>query len=577
MTKVKKRLSDLQMSINSDDGGALPNPSGPLFSSLSPLIEWMGFSNRGSVAGGGPHAQNLTVALLEQQPNTTTLDLESQQQSQPAEALLSVDVESLQAKEKHCIRHIWIARQIRQHYQSTIAQVPPKYKWLCLVVWVAWKFVAVYLVYYFITPTTGTIKSTEMQWIPSILPHDLVVAAHHPIGMNSPQQQQQQQPPADNKPAAPGSSAVVRVLYIVTSTVPTSNKATSSLYEALPLLRHNVATILQQGFHVDVVWILESPTASDIQGQVDIAPMLSVIRSAFPSQVDLSIWPQATPLVPDQDTGLLVQDNSQQHQAWWVIRDSFAFYHVFMVWPDTARVLGSHVHHFWTMSQQLLIQEKNNDKQRINLRQLIPGFVPVFPHASIPTANRTQRAHLRMARQDHKDELDQWTAQSQTTWSSEGMTMGPIFQMPNAETNSTRSHAVPTVVVSPADLSSNTGFIVTRSQLAEHGLLECLFPPIADAIPILDPSQNDKAQTAHGRIHACHTPGPALLVATDIAKHVVQFVRSYDSKTSSHATRSIANFMQSVESLTQISSIAKNTTNTQRSAAARSKKAAVAK
>ena len=433
-------------------------------------------------------------------------------------------------------RHWWLVRKARQHYQSTIAQVPPKYKWLCLIAWVTWKFVAVYLVYSLISPSTS---SSKIQWVPSIVTTTTTTTM--------------QQEKTNHR----SNSAAVRVLYIVTSTIPaTVEENNSVLYEALPVLRHNVATILEQRFHVDVVWILESEPGNN--GHIDIQSILDLSRNSFPPQVQLSIWPRANSLVSDPETGRLVQHHSQQQQAWWVIRDRYPLYHVFMVWPDTARILGSHLLHFWKVSQHIFHQQKQWKDG--DLEQYIPGLVPVMPHANVDRANTSSSKDEKT---DH-----QWNTQSRTTLSTVGMTLGPMIKMAihSNGTNSETLHLEPTAILPQAPLHSQNGFIVTRSQLANHGLLECLLPQLNDAIPITQSFQN---LTKLSTRHACLMPGPTLLLAKDLEKHVVQFLHPHQllgghlhlaPSQSRTEVKSVDwdTFVQRVEELVQKSSIHTN-------------------
>ena len=499
---------------------------------LSPSIEriWKGFTRSASGIMDGESARQDDIESSIQDP------------------LLS----SSQSKQS---RNFWLVRKIRHHYQSTIAKVPPKYKWLCLFLWVAWKFVAVYLVYYLIGPAVT--PSTTIQWIPLTLPHQ---GRPEMVDGRSILQKDQH------------TSSPVRVLYIVTSTVSSAHEASSAVYNAVPLMRHSVATILDQtGFHVDIVWIIETQTGASVSDQVDITPFLPFIRKALPSQVGISIWPNASPLIPDPHTGRLAPQNSQQHQAWWAIRDKFPFYHFFMVWPDTARILGSHVSHFWTLSQQLENHSSYTDGHG-NLgknppQKYIPAFVPVFPHAHIPTPNRTEHSSPESLHRTEHDNVHLWSPQSRLSWSPNQMTLGPSIQFP-IQQNKTREailRSSPTLLVPTNKLHPRTGFIISRSQLADHGLMECLFPSFRDAIPVMYSSSRNASKLL---ANACQMPGPSLLLTTELEKHFVYFVHPYDSKILEEGpdrqinstTYTVDGFVQRVETFTKESIMGRNRT-----------------
>mmetsp|Transcript_8978 Transcript_8978/g.18631 ORF Transcript_8978/g.18631 Transcript_8978/m.18631 type:complete len:545 (-) Transcript_8978:143-1777(-) len=457
-------------------------------------------------------------------------------------------------------KDFWLLRHARHHYQTTIAKVPPKYKWLCLFVWVGWKFVAAYLVYYVFAQPSST--STAIPWVPSILPAAL--SSDHKEG---PLRQRH-----DSMAAAK-----VRALYIVSTpdldqddmvhhmdnNKTTAGDAPSRLIQhlstALPLLRHNVATMLQEGYHVDLIWIHGDEYDNDHNYKplaqsplsMELLEFYQHARKAFPSHISISFWPRARPWSLQVATGRLERADRLLDQAWWIIRDKFPFYHVFLAWPDTARVLGSHLDLFWTLSQQLLLETPALSSTDQRQAPLVPAFVPAFymPHGHAPANNNNgtkSNLHRDPQLQKQRELQNQQPGSNQQQWdhwqtttrlsSAQDLGVGPILSVPQNGghlTNQTYAK-VPTtgeestVLLPVESMSAQYGFMVTRHQLAQEGLLECLNQPhqipIAKAISNQNKSSSSSVQDTLPT-HACQPPG-RLLLTKALSEHVVQFFSS---------------------------------------------------
>eukprot|EP00523_Entomoneis_sp_CCMP467_P003730 CAMPEP_0168752690 /NCGR_PEP_ID=MMETSP0724-20121128/18530_1 /TAXON_ID=265536 /ORGANISM="Amphiprora sp., Strain CCMP467" /LENGTH=476 /DNA_ID=CAMNT_0008800975 /DNA_START=21 /DNA_END=1448 /DNA_ORIENTATION=+ len=414
---------------------------------------------------------------------------------------------------------VWIGRKIELHYQSTIAKVPPKYRWLFLFVWVAWKFVAVYLVYY-VFQTKEPAPMSKSIWVPSILPNG---------------------PSPTN-----GHSSKVRVLYIFASTASQviENDNTNHRLTVLPLLRQNVISMLDEGFHVDLVWIYQDERS---ESQDEANNFHQRVRDAVPADVGLSFWPQASPIVwnsesrqlQDSSTKGTQQEQRQQllNQAWWIVRDKLSLYHLFLVWPDGANVRGSHVAHFWESSQRLL--SLSMSEQGGDTSWLIPAFVPAFPSPRRGLSNTTTSASSdfeKVLRSLQSSNGQPAWDHFETGMSLDAFESGQLVPTNSFHTNETieDEEQVNTITVPASSLSIQTGFMVTRSQLAHHGMLECLFPnntlPIAR--PNLDQSKktNNLTLTLLPSNRSCHPIAPGILFVPDLSRHVVPFAYGFNEQ-----------------------------------------------
>lgn len=183
-----------------------------------------------------------------------------------------------------------IVREVKRRYKS----VPKRYKWLCLVLWVSWKFVAAFLLVYLVQSSSSSQSATD-------------------------------------------SDSVLRILYMVTTSHLQQSTASTWI--------ESVRNLVNEGrHHVDVVLILgDNSVDSTVETQW---------RQNLPTSTTLTVWADATPW-KNQD-GRLVADTdalSLQHRS--VMRDQWFNYNLFMQWDANVRIRATHVDYFWRQSQSL--------------------------------------------------------------------------------------------------------------------------------------------------------------------------------------------------------------------------------
>lgn len=386
---------------------------------------------------------------------------------------------------------------ILDHYQSTMAKVPPRYKYLCFFLWVAWKFVAVFLVYYVFQ---GTGPSTQIPWVPL------------------PQTFHSQSPK-------------VRILYVVTSSINVTEvmdstsivvnnkrqrrqRISEQLAKSIPLVKYNVANMTNAGYHVDVVWLHEDgdfPMSADlIDGNEEAPDYYSQFhrqaREALPRDVGLSFWPHASSLQMDSTTGRLVSPsnlhtNLIQRQALRILRDAFPMYHLFLVWPDVARIRDTTVNHFWNISQHA---EKG----------FVPAVLPVINAIDLDANSTFTKGRIKlrgaekMVTTTSRSLFDTASAKLMTNFSLQDLKTKVL--VPNALQSQV------TIQLPQNYLWRSYGFMLTRSQLAlENGLLEkCLADP--SSLPISWPK---KAASEN----PCMLSSQGIVVADKLLNHLVEF------------------------------------------------------
>lgn len=195
-------------------------------------------------------------------------------------------------------RYLWYhpwTRIARKRYR----RVPARYKYLCFIVWVSWKFVATFLVVYFVSKAEDN---------------------------------------GDSSPAA------LRLLYMVTAEaiIPdaqSSSTAADTWIRSVTHLAHS-----NHGNIVDAVLILGDPS---------IDPKLEASwRFRLPKSVNLFIWTDAIPWRVQE--GRLVEERDAlwlQHR--FVMMDRWSEYDIFMSWHVDAYVTAAHVDFFWKQSRKM--------------------------------------------------------------------------------------------------------------------------------------------------------------------------------------------------------------------------------
>ena len=382
---------------------------------------------------------------------------------------------------------------ILHHYQSTMAKVPPRYKYLCFFLWVAWKFVAVFLVYYVFQ---GTGPSTQIPWVPL------------------PQTFHSQSPK-------------VRILYVVTSSINVTEvmdstsivvnnkrqrrqRISEQLAKSIPLVKYNVANMTNAGYHVDVVWLHEDgefPTSAELindNEEADYSQFHLQARGALPRDVGLSFWPHASSLEMESTTGRIVSPsnlhtNLIKRQALRILRDAFSMYHLFLVWPDVARIRDTTVNHFWNISQHV---EKG----------FVPAVLPVINAIGMDANTTFTKGRIKLRGAETmvtaRSLLDTASAKVMTNFSLQDLKTKLLVP------NSLQSQV--TIQLPQNHLWRSYGFMLTRSQLAqEHGLLEkCLVDP--SSLPISWPKKAASESP-------CMLSSQGIVVADKLLNHLVEF------------------------------------------------------
>ena len=191
-------------------------------------------------------------------------------------------------------RYIWYhpwTRAARKRYR----RIPARYKYMCFLLWVGWKFVAAFLVVYFVS-SNGNDKEVSQ------------------------------------------TDTVLRLLYMVTANTILTQQYTETWIESVTTLTQN------NRHHVDVVFIL---------GDETVDPNLVISwRQQLPASVDLSIWTDAVPW-RIQDGKLVEETDALWQRTRFVMKDRWSQYDVFMSWDTDARVTTAHVDYFWQESQKM--------------------------------------------------------------------------------------------------------------------------------------------------------------------------------------------------------------------------------
>ena len=271
-------------------------------------------------------------------------------------------------------------------------QIPRRYKRICCVIWVVWKFLGMFL---FGAVLVGHHSNTK--------PFD----RETPDSAGSSKQYNrnpQDHPRILTPSATTSSSSIKRVLYIVTSLAEynTGHRSTikgqDRLAEVvLPVLVESVNSMLAATTQtttlllVDVYLILAYPLKPERE---------QMIRHRLPPTVGLQVWDDACPLGYDKRDGHddHVADNTRalarQHR--YVIKDKLPYYDVFCAFEDDMLVTGAHVRHYLEVTQALErlqrdAREGGTKEQKSGegtnsfygpltvrqLERLIPGFVRV--------------------------------------------------------------------------------------------------------------------------------------------------------------------------------------------------------
>eukprot|EP00977_Amphora_coffeiformis_P004032 scaffold804_cov165-Amphora_coffeaeformis.AAC.11 len=193
-------------------------------------------------------------------------------------------------------RYIWYhpwTRAARKRYR----RVPTRYKYWCFLLWVSWKFIAAFLVVYFVSNTNNSDENSG--------------------------------------------TGGLRVLYMVT--------ASNTILAQQPLYAETwieSATNLNKNnrYHVDVAFITGNET---------IDPNLVISwRQKLPASVNLFIWTDAIPWRLKDDK-VAAQTDALWLQHRFVMKDRWPFYDIFMSWDADARVTVAHVDYFWQQSQKM--------------------------------------------------------------------------------------------------------------------------------------------------------------------------------------------------------------------------------
>lgn len=201
---------------------------------------------------------------------------------------------------KHARLYFWyhpVVHAVRRRYK----RIPTRYKYMCFVLWVSWKFVAAFLLVYLVQSSSSSSSS------------------------------------------AANGEGVLRILYMVTA--PHVQQQHQSASTATPLWIESVHGLVNQGrHHVDVVFIL---------GDDSVDTTLETIwRQLLPPSTTLTVWANAIPW--KNEDGRLVPDAAAlalQHRL--VVKDQWFNYHVFLQWDTNTRIKATHVDYFWQQSQIL--------------------------------------------------------------------------------------------------------------------------------------------------------------------------------------------------------------------------------
>jgi hypothetical protein len=150
------------------------------------------------------------------------------------------------------------------------------------------------------------------------------------------------------------------------STIKGNDRFTHTL---LPVAQESVHSMLQSGFHVDFYLISHFTISSKRRSQ---------LHDAFPDEVGVQVWDDATPLGYDEflDRRTVVpvmRSLARQHR--FVIKDKFLHYDVFVNFEDDMVVHGHHVSSYWNVTQMLY-----------RLRLAAPDALPT---SVAPTVNAT--------------------------------------------------------------------------------------------------------------------------------------------------------------------------------------------
>lgn len=252
----------------------------------------------------------------------------------------------------------FIVSKIFEPLKERYRRVPPRYRYLFFLIWVFWKFVAFFLVVYFVTPVPQDHRSSST--------------------LN----QQHNEP--------------LRVLYTVTSLAEYNNGKRSTkagqdrLKEVmLPILVDSLESIKEAGYHVDAYLILAYKLRPERE---------DMVRQALPAGVGLQIWDEACPLGYDKkhdESHILNNTRALARQHRYVFKDKLTDYDIFMAWEDDMRITGHHLDHFMEMTtliddlrREAPTELPAEDMSPLNMTfhgpisrrqadRLVPGFVRV--------------------------------------------------------------------------------------------------------------------------------------------------------------------------------------------------------
>jgi len=211
-------------------------------------------------------------------------------------------------------RYVWYhpwTRAARTRYR----RIPARYKYCCFFVWVGWKFVAAFMVLYFVSSATNNDDVDR-----------------NGIG---------------------GNGTPLRLLYMVTSdTVRTQRRPYAEAW-----IESVIDLSLNHRYIVDVAFIT---------GDETIDPNLVVFwRQKLPAYAGLYIWTDAIPWRVQGDK-VAPQMDALWLQHRFVVKDRWPYYDIFMSWDVDARVTVAHVDYYWRQSRRMADD------------LVILGFVPVI-------------------------------------------------------------------------------------------------------------------------------------------------------------------------------------------------------
>jgi hypothetical protein len=262
-----------------------------------------------------------------------------------------------------------------QKAREQLRRVPPRWRVLCVLFWVLWKFVAAYLIVYVVGHTSSWTRTFRSNNSSSNI--DIGSTRYMASNINTLHSQSQ-------------SSKPIKILYIVTSLAEydSGKRATTKGKDRLghvllPVLVDSVESMTMP-HPFDATTSSEKQTS--ISYQVDVYLILAytltparraMIRDRLPAGVGLEIWDDSCPLGYDRkgEHPDVIQDNTRalarNHR--YVIKDKLPYYDLFLAWEDDMRVTGPHVHQFLRQSQEL-------DR----LRAQAPEHVPDVPENMDP-------------------------------------------------------------------------------------------------------------------------------------------------------------------------------------------------